>query len=146
MIEDENNDIVVWSYRNNYTAHRNPDMYSWLDVDGDDIKGVSVKKFTGDNPVDEYAIVGTMFFRNKSVYNKSLIKLFEMNEKVNGEFYVDSLLNAAIDLGYTVKNFEVDHYICWGTPNDLKTYRYWQNFFNAVSWHSYDYRKDYLTC
>ena len=145
LIEDQSNDIVVWSYRNNYTAHRNPDMYSWLNVDGDDIKGVSVKKFTGDNPIDEYAIVGTMFFRNKEVYNKSLVKLFEMNEKVNGEFYVDSLLNAAIDLGYTVKNFEVDHYICWGTPDDLNTYRYWQNFFNAVNWHSYDYRKDYLT-
>ncbi|BCU98883.1 MAG: hypothetical protein CM15mV24_1080 [Bellamyvirus sp.] len=72
LIEDPQNDIVVWSYRNNYTSYRNPDMYSWLDVDGDDIKGVSVKKFPGGNPVDEYAIVGTMFFRNKDVYLQSL--------------------------------------------------------------------------
>ena len=86
-----------------------------------------------------------MFFRDKRVYNKSLVRLFEMNEKVNGEFYVDSLLNAAIDLGYKVKNFEVDHYICWGTPNDLMTYRYWQQFFNNVTWHPYEYRKDYFT-
>ena len=78
-------------------------MYSWLEVDVNDIiKKVNVKKFTGKNPVDEYAIVGTMFFRDKTIYNKSLIRLFEMNEKVNGEFYVDSLLNAAIDLGYTL--------------------------------------------
>ena len=146
MIEDQDNDIVVWSYRNNYTAHHNPNMYSWLEVDENDtIKKVNVKKFTGENPVDEYAIVGTMFFRDKRVYNNSLIRLFEMNEKVNGEFYVDSLLNAAIDLGYTVKNFEIDHYICWGTPNDLKTYRYWQEFFHKVDWHPYDYGKDYLT-
>jgi len=33
LIEDQDNDIVVWSYRNNYTAHHNPNMYSWLDVD-----------------------------------------------------------------------------------------------------------------
>ena len=58
------------------------------------------KTYTGENPVEEYAITGTMFFRDKTVYNKSLVRLFEMNEKVNGEFYVDSLLNAAIDLGY----------------------------------------------
>ena len=58
---------------------------------------------------------------------------------------VDSILNEAISLGYNVNNFEVDHYICWGTPDDLKTYRYWQNFFNTVNWHPYDYRKDYLT-
>ena len=145
LIEDPQNDIVVWSYRNNYTAYRNPDMYSWLDVDGDDIKGVSVKKFPGGNPVDEYAIVGTMFFRNKDVYLESLKQTYEKNVRTNGEFYVDSILNEAIDLGYTVKNFEVDHYICWGTPDDLNTYRYWQNFFNAVNWHPYDYRKDYLT-
>ena len=145
LIEDPQNDIVVWSYRNNYTAYRNPDMYSWLDVDGDDIKGVSVKKFPGGNPVDEYAIVGTMFFRNKDVYLQSLLQTYEKNVRTNGEFYVDSILNEAINLGYTVKNFEVDHYICWGTPDDLNTYRYWQNFFNAVKWHPYDYRKDYLT-
>jgi|TARA_B100000035_G_scaffold150163_1_gene127987 NDP-sugar pyrophosphorylase family protein len=145
LIEDPQNDIVVWSYRNNYTAYRNPDMYSWLDVDGDDIKGVSVKKFSGGNPVDKHAIVGTMFFRNKDVYLESLRQTYRKNVRTNGEFYVDSILNEAIDLGYTVKNFEVDHYICWGTPDDLNTYRYWQNFFNAVNWHPYDYRKDYLT-
>ena len=44
-----------------------------------------------------------------------------------------------------VKNFEVDNYICWGTPNDLKTYQYWQRFFNKVGWHPYEYSKDYFT-
>jgi hypothetical protein len=145
LIEDTDNDIVVWSYRNNYTAYRNPNMYSWLNVDGDDVKSVSVKKFVGDNPIDEYAIVGTMFFRNKEVYLNSFNQTYKKDIRTNGEFYVDTILNEAISLGYKVKNFEVDHYICWGTPNDLKTYRYWQKFFNKVTWHSYDYRKDYLT-
>ena len=147
LIENTENDIVVWSYRNNYTAHHNPNMYSWLDVDNDGyVNKVNVKKFPyGSNPVDEYAVVGTMFFRNKEVYNKSLEKLYEIDERVNGEFYVDTLLNTAIELGYKVKNFEVDHYICWGTPNDLKTYRYWQKFFASVNWHPYDYFKDFFT-
>ena len=86
-----------------------------------------------------------MFFRNKEVYKKSLERLYETNERVNGEFYVDTLLNTAIELGYKVKNFEIDHYICWGTPNDLKTYRYWQRFFTSVDWHPYDYYKDFFT-
>ena len=147
IIENTDNDIVVWSYRNNYTAHHNPNMYSWLDVDDDgNVNKVNVKKFPyGSNPVDEYAIVGTMFFRNKEVYNKSLERLYETNERVNGEFYVDTLLNTALELGYKVKNFEIDHYICWGTPNDLKTYRYWQKFFASVDWHTYDYFKDFFT-
>jgi NDP-sugar pyrophosphorylase family protein len=146
LIEDQNNDIVVWSYRNNYTAYRNPNMYSWLDVDeSGNVTKVNVKNFTGTNPTDEYAIVGTMFFRNKQIYFSSLENLYKKDERTNGEFYVDNLLNEAIDLGYTVKNFEIDHYICWGTPNDLKTYRYWQEFFHKVHWHPYDYGKDYFT-
>ncbi len=145
LVNDDENDVIVWSYRNNYTAYRNPDMYSWLDLDGDEVKSVSVKKFMGENPINEYAIVGTMFFRNRDVYLESLNKVYEKDIRTNGEFYVDSLLNEAIGLGYKVKNFEVDHYICWGTPNDLKTYRYWQQFFNKVKWHPYEYRKDYFT-
>ena len=54
IIENTDNDIVVWSYRNNYTAHHNPNMYSWLDVDDDgNVNKVNVKKFPyGSNPVD----------------------------------------------------------------------------------------------
>jgi CTP:phosphocholine cytidylyltransferase-like protein len=146
LVNDEENDIIVWSYRNNYTSYYNPNMYSWLDVDNEGIvKKVNVKNFNGKNPLDEYAIVGTMFFRNKNIYINSLQKLYEKNVRTNGEFYIDNILNEAIQLGYIVKNFEINEYICWGTPNDLKTYEYWQTFFNKVNWHPYEYDKDYFT-
>ncbi|MEW9501057.1 hypothetical protein [Jeotgalibacillus marinus] len=41
-----------------------------------------------------------------------------------------------------MKVFEVDHYICWGTPNDLKTFEYWQSFFHKCNWHPYTLDKD----
>jgi NDP-sugar pyrophosphorylase family protein len=146
LVNDLSNDIIIWSYRNNYTSYYNPNMYSWLDVDGEqNVKYVNVKKFTGKNPIEDYAVVGTMFFRNKEVYLNSLKKLYEKNVRVNGEFYIDSLINESIELGYRVKNFEIDEYICWGTPNDLKTYQYWQTFFNKVEWHPYTYERDYFT-
>jgi len=71
--------------------------------------------------------------------------LYQKNHRTNGEFYIDNLLNEAIDMGYIVRNFEVDKYICWGTPTDLQTYKYWQNFFDKVDWHPYEYANDYLT-
>jgi len=146
LVNDNNNDIIVWSYRRNYTSYYNPDMYSWLDVDSqDNIININVKKFFGKNPLNEYAVVGTMFFRNKNIYLESLSNLYEKNIRTNGEFYIDNLINESIRLGYTVKNFEIDEYICWGTPNDLKTYEYWQRFFNKVNWHPYEYEKDYFT-
>jgi NDP-sugar pyrophosphorylase family protein len=146
LVNDKTNDIIIWSYRNNYTSYYNPNMYSWLDVDAEgNVQKVYVKNFTGENPLDEYAVVGTMFFRNKKIYIKSLEKLYEKNIRTNGEFYIDNLINESIELGYKVKNFEIDNYICWGTPNDLKIYQYWQTFFDKVNWHTYAYKDEYFT-
>ena len=146
LVNDEENDIIVWTYRNNHTSHLQPEAYSWVNCDGDgNVNRVDVKKFTGTNPVKEFAITGTMFFRSREIFFRSLQSLYKNDVRTNGEFYVDSMLNEAIELGYKVKNFEVDHYICWGTPNDLKTYQYWQRFFNKIDWHPYEYKNDYFT-
>ena len=146
LVNDEDNDIIVWTYRNNYTSHLQPNAYSWVNCDSEgNISSVDVKNFTGENPVNEYAITGTMFFRTKEIFHRSLESLYKNDNRTNGEFYVDSMLNEAINLGYKVRNFEIDNYICWGTPNDLKTYEYWQRFFNKVDWHSYEYSEDYFT-
>ena len=147
MVEDNSNDIIVWSFRNNPTTLYNPQAYSWLDVDDEGkVQNVLVKEFPeGADPLLNYAIVGTMFFRNKGIYQQCLNGIYEKDIRTNGEFYVDTLLNEAIELGYTVRNFAISDYICWGTPNDLKTYEYWQRFFNKVDWHSYNYEYDYFT-
>ena len=55
--------------------------------------------------------------------------MIRKNIKVNNEFYVDSVINEVIEAGYQVKVFEVEKYICWGTPDDLKKYQYWKEFF-----------------
>ena len=63
---------------------------------------------------------------------KSLKKLYDDNITTNGEFYIDNLINSAIELGFNVKNYIVDDYICWGTPNDYNTFQYWRNFLMII--------------
>ena len=146
LVNDESNDIIVWTYRNNYTSQLQPNAYSWVNCDEDgNVSSVDVKNFKGTNPVKEFAITGTMFFRSREVFAQTLSSLYDHNVRTNDEFYVDSMLNQAINMGYKVKNFEIDNYICWGTPNDLKTYQYWQRFFNKVDWHEYKYKNDYFS-
>ena len=57
---------------------------------------------------------------------------------MNGEFYVDSLIGDAVEAGLDVRLFEIEHYLGWGTPNDLKTFEYWQSCFHK--WPSHPYR------
>jgi NDP-sugar pyrophosphorylase family protein len=130
MLNDENIDIIVWSFRNNQSSKISPNSYAWLDVDeNDNIKHVSCKKFIYDDPLKTHAIIGTMFFRKGKYFMDGLEKNKNLNIRTNNEFYVDDVLNQNIKDGLVVKVFEVDNYICWGTPDDYKTYNYWKEYF-----------------
>lgn len=130
LLDDDSIDVIVWSFRNNQTSKLNPDSYAWMEVDDDDnIKFVSCKKFIYDNPLKTHAIIGTMFFRKGKYFIDGLNKNYRLNFRTNNEFYVDDVINRCIEDGLTVKVFESDYYICWGTPNDYKTYNYWKEHF-----------------
>jgi len=130
LLDNENVDVIVWSFRNNQSSKVSPNSYAWLDVDDNgNIQHVSCKKFIYDEPLKTHAIVGTMFFRKAKYFMDGLEKNYKNNIRTNNEFYVDDVLNQNIKQGLTVKVFEVENYICWGTPNDLKTYEYWENYF-----------------
>ena len=62
--------------------------------------------------------------------------------KVNNEYYVDTSINDAIKLGLKCVLFEIDYYICWGTPNDLRTFEYWQKCFDKWKGHPYQKKID----
>ena len=131
LVNDEEIDIIVWSFRNSQTSKVKPNSYAWLDVDENDyIKYVSCKKFIYDDPLKTHAIIGTMFFRKGKYFIDGLKQNYKLNSRVNNEFYVDDVLNRNIENGLKVKVFEVDHYVCWGTPDDLNTYNYWKEYFN----------------
>jgi len=55
--------------------------------------------------------------------------------QINGKFYVDECINDAVELGLHIKLSEVDHYLPWGTPNELESFNYWQSCFHKWSSH-----------
>ena len=139
-------DVIVWSFRNNQTSKVNPNMYSWLDVDSDGyIRKVHCKNFVFDDPLKTHAIIGTMFFRKARYFMDGLQLNYSGNYRTNGEFYVDDVINRNIEGGLRIKVFEVENYICWGTPDDYETYRYWQEFFDQCEWHPYSVTRDTTT-
>jgi dTDP-glucose pyrophosphorylase len=130
-------DVIVWAARKHANAVRHPEMFGWIDADQDgNIKGISVKTPLA-SPATDPIVIGTFTFRNADVLRKCIESLKLRDGKINGEFYLDSCINDAIALGMSCKLFEVDHYISWGTPNDLKTFEYWQNCFNQWDSHPY---------
>ncbi len=143
LISDAKVDAIVWSFRNHPGSKRNPEMYGWIVVnDRDDVTGVSVKKAISDSPENDHAIVGTFYFRKTAYFTESLQRLYKKNIRVNGEFYVDSCVDEMVAMGLKVKVFELEHYIGWGTPDDYRSFLYWQSFFHKADWHPYRMEKD----
>lgn len=131
LLDDQSIDIIVWTFRNHEASKYNKDAYAWLDVDNEGlVKHVSCKKFIYDDVTTTHAIIGTMFFRKGQYFVDGLKANYKENIRTNNEFYVDDVLNQNIKAGLKVKVFEVKNYICWGSPNDYKTYNYWKEHFN----------------
>ena len=133
LLDDPNVDIIIWSFSNNSTSKLYPHMYAWIHIDENDyIKDVSIKKaFT--EYTNKYCIIGTMLFKKAKYFIEGLNNIYENNNRTNGEFYVDNMIMPLVNMGYKVKIFDVTNYLCWGTPNDYKTYNYWKNYFNLLN-------------
>lgn len=127
----ERADAIVWTFRNNVTVKAMPQSYGWVLVNGDLVTGVSVKVPISNTPMQDHAIVGSFWFRYGSIFVNAAEKMISENKRVNNEFYVDETINYVIGMGFRVLVMEIDNYICWGTPSDLKVFEYWQKIFDT---------------
>ena len=141
IFNDKNVDIIVWVTRGHPESIRNPYMYGWAEESNNKLKKVSVKKPLFNIEKDPL-LIGTFTFKRTEIFKECAENLIQRDEKVNGEFYVDSCINDAISLGYNCKVFDVDHYFSWGTPNELRTFEYWQSCFHKWGSHKYRWEKD----
>ncbi|MDC0396924.1 sugar phosphate nucleotidyltransferase [Candidatus Pelagibacter sp.] len=143
LIESNNVDAIIFTFRHHASSKNNPQMYGWVKTDNKyNAEKVSVKVPISNTPYEDHAIVGTFWFKKVQYYNQGLQNLLKKKITINNEYYIDSLMDELIKLGFNVKVFEVNDYICWGTPDDYKTFVYWQSFFHKTQWHPYSLEKD----
>lgn len=130
LVNDKNIDALVFSFRNNVTVEGNPKAYGWIKVDDkENVKRMSVKVPISDEPQKDHAVVGAFWFRKGTHFIEAAQDMIKKDTRINNEFYVDECINNAVEMGLKVKVFEIDKYICWGTPNDLQVYNYWKEYF-----------------
>tara|TARA_Y100001938_G_scaffold36350_1_gene50126 strand:+ start:1460 stop:2155 length:696 start_codon:yes stop_codon:yes gene_type:complete len=110
-----NKDIIVWTTKNNKSFSKNPNSYSWLELENDLIKKVHVKTNFFKDPYNNHAIVGTFYFKKA----KYFLEGFKNKIKNQNEYYIDGIFN---NLNKKINIFCVKKYHCWGTPKDLKNY------------------------
>jgi len=141
MILDTKVDVIIWGVRGHPNAIRYPKMFGWIDEKKGKITSISVKEPL-DNPRNDPIVLGTFTFKRAKDFRLAAKRLMDRNGRVNGEFYIDALINDAIEMGLNCYLFEVDSYLSWGTPADLQTFEYWQSCFHKWSSHPYSLEVD----
>lgn len=128
LINDPTTDMVCWTFSEQPCIDEKPQSWGYVKTDNKGlIRGVSVKKPMTDSPFHEHCIIGTFWFRSVKLFKDLAESQREQKLTVNGEYYIDSLIEIAIKEGYRVRNFMVQRYISWGRPEDLDDFRCWRN-------------------
>jgi len=142
LLAEPEADVVVWAARGHAPAVRRPEMYGWIDADEEGrIRAVSVKTPLAE-PRRDPIIIGTFSFRRAADFRAAAERMIERRALINGEYYVDTCINDAVALGLDCRIFEIDHYLCWGTPEELKAFEYWQSCFEQWPSHPYALARD----
>ena len=133
LVADPAVDFVVWTFRGHPGARRKPQAYGWVRADDRGrVLGVSVKQAISERPHQDPGIVGAFWFRRAGDFSAAAEALVAADERVNGEFYVDSVLKQCLQAGKQGRIFDVRRYLCWGTPDDLRAWEYWEAHFKRT--------------
>lgn len=131
-------DALIFTFRHNPMVQRNPERYGWVQTDSSTrALRVSVKIPLSQNPSQDHAVVGAFWFKKARYFIDSAEEMIRQNDRVQGEFYIDQCMNYLIQRNLRVHVFEVEAYASWGTPDDLLTYEYWNQFFAQAPFHPY---------
>ena len=134
-------DLIVWTTNKINDAKLNPNMYGWVSSKNNEIDKVLVKKQP--KIYQNYSLItGIFMFKNINIFEKCYKSLVLNQNKINGEFYMNSMIEEAIKLKLKCVNFLLDDYFSWGTPFELNTFNYWQSYFHKWKGHPYRIESD----
>ena len=125
-------DCVAFTFRNHPHANRNPRQYGWVTTGPDGLaEHVECRIVPPGNVRAANGLTGMFWFREARMMSAAIRRLIAENRRIGDEFWLDSVLELLIEDGRRVQPLEVAHYIRFNTPEDVRTFEYWQSYFNV---------------
>jgi NDP-sugar pyrophosphorylase family protein len=120
----------IATFRGFHPASFGDTYYAYLRIndEGDMLELREKRSFT-DNRHQEPASSGVYYLRSWELFKMYANKIQEDGSMVGNEFYLSLLYNPMVQAGLKISTFEIDKFICWGTPEDVQQYRFWSNYF-----------------
>jgi len=124
-------DGSVPSFRGFHPASYGNTYYAYMRVNSNNemLELREKKSFTSERH-NEHASVGIYYFANWDLFSKYSRLVLDTYKDTLPEAYVSLHYNHMVKDDLNIKVFPVEKFICWGTPNDLKQYYFWSNYFS----------------
>lgn len=131
ILNDRSIDGAIWTYRCKSMVIKDPESFAYCLVkdDGLTIDSVVEKKTISDMPHLDPLVVGTFWYRNAGDFKEAANHLIDNNITVNGEHYIGTSINYLIKKGRKFIIFDIDQWISFGDPLELKILEYWGEYF-----------------
>lgn len=121
---------AVPSFRGFHPASLGDTYYAYMKVDENNyLTDLREKEPFSDNRMEDYASTGTYYFKKGSLFKNYAQQVMAMQMNVKGEAYVTLPYILMLQDGVKILHYEVEKFICWGTPRDYEIYKFWSEFF-----------------
>ena len=129
-------DLIIWTAKANFSAKLNPEMYGWVKISKENTITKAFVKEMPSNGVNNI-IIGSFTFKNSEIFYFLYNEMVKKDIRVNNEYYLDSMINIAIDNNLKCIPFNVDYFVSLGTPDELETFNYWLSCFSKWKFHPF---------
>ncbi len=127
-------DAAAISYKGFHPHLLGPQLYASMRVDENNWMLECREKYSfTENKMDSFQQAGSFYFAKGSILKKCFQEVVDRNLVVNGEYYVSVATQVAVENGFKVYVYPLEHFLQWGTPEDMKTYQFWSDYFATVA-------------
>ena len=96
------------------------------------VQDIQEKQPYTSNRMDEFASSGTYYFSSGELMMEAFRNTVDMGLDFKGEYYVSLSYKHLIAKGLPVLVHEIEHFMQWGTPEDLDEYSTWSETFRNL--------------
>ncbi len=123
----------VTAYRGFHPHSLGPNLYAYMRERNNFLVEIREKHCFTDQRMNEYASAGTYYFRSGALLKHYFRRAIERDSQTSGEYYASMPYNLMVEDGLDVYIYELEHFLQWGTPEDLQEYQAWSRYFDGYT-------------
>jgi NDP-sugar pyrophosphorylase family protein len=131
--DDSTIDGAIWTYRMGSIQTKKPEAFAYCRTtpDGISVAEVIEKRTISAHPECDPMVVGTFWYRRAGDFKRGARMMIEKGITVNSEHYVGTSINCLLAEGARFVIFDVEQWVSFGDPFELKLFEYWSEYFET---------------